>query len=57
MLTMFSSLLIQGSNEEGRWVNSAADDGMCRALDYMSNNRARTETRPVTLTSSVYLCG
>jgi len=35
MLTDFLSLLIQGSNAEGRWVNSAADDGMCRALDYM----------------------
>jgi len=35
MLTDFLSLLIQGSNEEGRCVNSAADDGMCRALDYM----------------------
>jgi len=35
MLTFFLSLLIQGCNEEGRCVNSAADDGMCRALDFM----------------------
>jgi len=33
MLTTLLSLLIQES--KGRWVNSAADDGMCRALDYM----------------------